>query len=280
MIPILVKDILPCAILKKYVRKYQVFRFVFHEGVIPPIKHHYPRPEHCITFYLRDAQKFTYSSPETIQSYPQCVINGIHTVPVHRYAGNDFLAIKVILRPSVLYQLVKFPLRELTNRFIDAEDIWGNEVGLICRRLKESNELPDMITIIESFILSKIKQISSNYHPIDKVSDYILDVKNNASIDWLADQSCLSVRQFIRKFEERMGVSAKTFERIIRFDNAYRMKNRYPQYDWLFIALSCDYHDYQHMVKDFKEFSDLTPSSLYELEIKAPERYFGFSYQT
>jgi AraC-like DNA-binding protein len=204
----------------------------------------------------------------------------MHTVPVHRYGGNDFLAIKVILRPSVLYQLVKFPLRELTNKFLNAEDIWGSEVSLVCQRLKELNELQDMITVIESFILNRIKQTNIDYHPIDKVSDYILDEKNNGSLDWLADQSCLSIRQFIRKFEERMGVSAKTFERIIRFDNAYRMKNQYPEYDWLFIALSCDYNDYQHMVKDFKEFSGLTPASLSEIETKAPERYFGFSYHT
>ena|SRR5665213_3302490 len=280
MIPVLVKDILPCSILQKYVRKYQVFRFVFDKEITPPIKHHYPRPEHCITFYIRDAQKFTYSAPTTIQSYPQCVINGMHTVPVHRYAGNDFLAIKVILRPSVLFQLVKFPLNELTNTFIDAEDIWGNEVPLVCNRLKELNELSDMITLIESFIESRIKKIKTDYHPLDKASDYILDEKNDASIDWLAGQSYLSVRQFIRKFEERIGVSANTFERIIRFDNAYRMKNCHPEYDWLFIAISCNYYDYQHMVKDFKEFSSLTPYSLYELELNAPEHCFGFSYQT
>ncbi len=280
MIPVLVKDILPCATLQKYVRKYQVFRFVFDKEIIPPIKHHYPRPEHCITFYIRDAQKFTYSIPITIQSYPQCVINGMHKVPVHRYAGNDFLAIKVILRPSVLYQLVKFPLNKLTNTFIDAEDIWGNDVSSVCNRLKELNELPDMITVIESFIESRIKKVKSDCSHLDKVFDFVLHEKNDASIDWLASQCYLSVRQFIRKFEERIGVSAKTFERIIRFDNAYRMKNRHPEYDWLTIAISCNYYDYQHMVKDFKEFSGLTPSSLYELELKAPEQCFGFSYQT
>lgn len=280
MIPVLVKDIFPCPFLLKYVRKYQVFRFVFNNGIIPPPKHHYPRPEHCITFYIRDAQKFRYSSPATLHSYPQCVINGMHTLPVHRHSGNDFLAIKVILRPSVLYQLVKFPLRELTNTFIDAEAIWGNDVFLICNRLKEISELSDMIMVIENFIESRIKKIKIDCHPIDEASDYILDENNDASIDWLAHQSCLSVRQFIRKFEERIGISAKTFERIIRFDNAYRMKNLHPEYDWLFIAISCGYYDYQHMIKDFKEFSGLTPPSLYEVEANAPERCLGFSYQT
>jgi AraC-like DNA-binding protein len=164
--------------------------------------------------------------------------------------------------------------------FINAEDIWGNEVCLINDRLKELDKLSEMISVIEVFIESRIKNVKTDYHPIDKASDYILHEKNDASIAWLANQSCLSVRQFIRKFKERIGVNVKTFQRIIRFDNAYRLKNRHPEYDWLFIAISCNYYDYQHMVKDFKEFSNLTPYSLYKLEVKAPEQSFGFSYQT
>jgi AraC-like DNA-binding protein len=280
MIPVLVKDIFPNATLEKYVRMYQVFRFVFDKNIIPPIKHHYPRPEHCITFYIKDTQKFKYSDFETVNSYPQCIINGMHTTPICRYGGNDFLAIKTVLRPAVLYQLIRIPLQELTNTFINAEDIWGNEVCSVCNRLRQLDELPEMITVIESFIESRIKKIKKDFQPIDETADLILNSENNVSIDWLANQSCLSVRQFIRKFEERIGISAKTLARITRFDKAYRMKNRHPEYDWLFIAVSCNYYDYQHMVKDFKEFSNLTPFQLYELELNAPERSFGFSYLT
>jgi transcriptional regulator GlxA family with amidase domain len=91
----------------------------------------------------------------------------------------------------------------------------------------------------------------------------------------VADQSCLSVRQFIRKFEERVGVSATTFQRIVRFDRAYRLKNNRPEQDWLFIALATGYCDYQHLAKDFKEFTTLTPRAFYAVEQTSPERRFG-----
>ena len=280
MIPVLVKDILPNAALQNYVRMYQVFRFVFDKNIIPPIKHHYPRPEHCITFYIKDKQKFIYSETDTINAYPECIINGMHTIPVYRYGGNDFLAIKIVLRPTVLFQLLRFPIKELTNTFINAEDIWGSEVRSVCNRLKELDELPEMIAVIERFIGSQIKKIKNEVRAIDKCPELLFDKEDPVSIEWLASQSCLSIRQFIRTFEERIGISAKTLERIIRFDKAYRMKNQHPEYDWLFIAISCNYYDYQHMVKDFKEFSNITPSSLFELELKAPERSFGLSYLT
>jgi AraC-like DNA-binding protein len=280
MIPVLLKDISPCEQLQLYVRKYQIFRFIFDKEVIPPAKFHLPRPEHCVTFYARDVQKFSYLNSAAVHSYPQCVINGIYTVPVYRYGGNDFLAIKVVLQPSILYQLIKLPVDELTNKFINAEDVWGNNVRSVCERLNELDDLSAMIIEVETFIENRIKTINTNFHPIDKVPEYILNIKNDASIDWLANQSCLSTRQFIRKFEERIGISAKKFERVIRFDKAYRMKNRFSEYDWLSIAIACDYHDYQHMVKEFQEFTSLTPPLLYELEKKSPERSFGLSYKS
>jgi hypothetical protein len=53
------------------------------------------------------------------------------------------------------------------------------------------------------------------------------------------------------------------------------MKNAHPGLDWLSIALACCYYDYQHLVRDYKEFTNLTPQSLFELERKVPERKFA-----
>ena len=63
--------------------------------------------------------------------------------------------------------------------------------------------------------------------------------------------------------------------RIVRFGNAFRMKNAQLNLDWLSVALSCGYYDYQHLVRDFKEFTNLAPTGLFETDTKAPERLFG-----
>ena len=272
----LLKNVFPSENLQEYVRKYQVFRFLFNSLTPPPIKFHAPRPEHCITFYVRDAQKFSYIDSPTIYTYPSCVINGMYTIPIYRYGGNDFWAIKVILQPATLFHLIDIPLQEITNNYINAEDVWGNKIRLVCEQLSTLNELDEMLFVIETFLKQVLKNKIKGIHPIDKVSNYLLNIENGASLDWLANQSCLSSRQFIRKYEERNGISAKTFQRIIRFDKAFRIKNSFPHLDWLSIALKCDYYDYQHLVKDFKEFTHLKPNAFYELEKTSPERRFGF----
>ncbi len=275
MLQVLLKNIAPTASLKEYIRQHQVFRFVFDKSVLPPVKFHTPRPEHCITFYVRDQQKFSYLNSSKISTYPKCIISGIYLDPVNRYGGNDFWAIKVVLQPTTLYKLNIVSLKELTNTFINAEDVWGNEIDRISQRLAEEESLDEMIKIIEFFFNNLFNKISKPLQPIDVVTHQFINTENCIHLNKLANRACLSTRQFIRKFEERIGVSAKTFERIIRFDRAFRMKNCYPMLDWLSIAVACGYHDYQHLAKDFKEFTQLTPPSFYEIEKKAPERSFG-----
>lgn len=72
-----------------------------------------------------------------------------------------------------------------------------------------------------------------------------------------------------------MGVSPKLYSRIIQFDKVMKLKNADPQKSWFGIAIDMGYYDYQHMAKDFKEFTGLTPTEFHNHEQNAPERIFG-----
>jgi len=72
-----------------------------------------------------------------------------------------------------------------------------------------------------------------------------------------------------------MGVSPKFLARISRFDKAFSLKQINPSLDWLSIALQTGYNDYQHLVKDYKDLTGLSPNQFHEIESKSPERLFG-----
>ena len=275
MEPVLLRRISPCIALQNYVRKYQVYRFSFEKDIVPPIKFHTPRPEHSITFYVRDPQKFSPINSETVSIYPRCVINGMYTIPLKRYGNHDFCAIKVVLQPTTLSRLRIIRVKELNDSHINAEDCLGIPLSILCEQLIQMDAIGKMIDAIEYYLIRLIEQRCKAVEPIDKVSQFIIKQDKDASLDWLASQSCLSIRQFIRRFEEHIGVSAKTFQKLVRFDRAYRLKNNQPDNDWLYIALACGYYDYQHLVKDFKTFVNLTPNAFYEIEKASPERVFA-----
>jgi len=62
---------------------------------------------------------------------------------------------------------------------------------------------------------------------------------------------------------------------VARFDYAMRLRNARPALDWLAVALHAGYHDYQHLVRDFRQFTGQTPTGFWLRERQAPERAFG-----
>lgn len=110
--------------LSGFIRKYQVFDFTFPRDQTLPLKFYVPVPEHCITFYIKDLQRFSHVDARKITTYPRCVINGMYHTPINRYGGYDFLAIKAVLEPGALFRLTGLSPFELTNTFIDGEVVW------------------------------------------------------------------------------------------------------------------------------------------------------------
>lgn len=133
-----------------------------------------------------------------------------------------------------------------------------------------------MVSIVDDFLLKELKKTKFAFSPIDTVAKHLLSQPHNFSLDYLAKQSCLSLRQFQRKFYERVGVSPKHFARISRFHKAFRLKYGQPNLDWLQVAVETGYHDYQHLSKDFLEFAHVLPNQLIQEESSSPDCYFGF----
>jgi AraC-like DNA-binding protein len=275
MEPALIKSYLPGTALEPYVRKYQVYRFSFEKDAELPVKFHTPRPEHTMTFYVREPQKFSSIDLGIVNTYPQCIINGMHNIPLNRYGSHDFCAIKVVLQPTTLSRLKIVKVKELNNTYVNAEDCFGSGLSILCEQLYGMDEIGKMIEAIESFLIQVFDKRCKTTEPIDKVCQLMIRQDDYASLNWLANQACLSARQFIRRFEEHVGVSPKLFQKIVRLDRAYRFKNAHPDKDWLYIALACGYYDYQHLVKDFKSLVNHTPTEFYKIEKASQEKFFG-----
>jgi AraC-like DNA-binding protein len=271
----LIKNIPPNAALNEFVRTYQIIRWQYDPNAKPPNKYLAPRPEHSLTFYIRDLQSFSLiGSPEKVV-YPRSIVSGIHIETLIRDCGHDFWALKIIFQPCALFRLTGVNMCEFVTNFTDAENIFGKELNLLHSRLNSINDLDEMIIHIESYLIKIISRSIKEFHQIDQVAQNILFQTECQNLDKLAIQSFLSTRQFIRKFEQRTGISPKLFDKVVRFDRAYRMKNNNPNLDWSSIAYDCGYYDYQHLSKDYKEFTNHTPVEYLEIDKKAPERDFG-----
>ncbi|GAB3022292.1 helix-turn-helix domain-containing protein [Spirosoma pulveris] len=270
---------LPSPALRGYVRQFQIVGCLFPQSMtVLPVKPYWPRAENSLAFYPKDPEKIEYGFGGNHLSKPCSTLNGQYSIVTNRHVGRDFMVFQVKFQPGALHRLTGIPSHELTNSFVDAEAVFSMEIRRVNERLSYTRQYTEMIPIVEDFLMYLISRAKERgMRPIDKVSHFMLQHPSRVSLDWLADQACLSQRQFYRQFLEREGVSPKLYARIARFEQAMKLKNAQPTKDWLSVALDLGYYDYQHLVRDFREFTNLSPNAFLMQERKAPERVFGMA---
>lgn len=268
---------LPHPGLREYVRQLQIVGCRFPSWMKDlPVKPYWPRAENTLAFYPRDREKqqFGFDGEQLIK--PASSVQGQYAIVTNRYVGRDFMVFQVQFQPGALFRLTGIPASELANRFVDAEAIFGASVKRVNEQLAEKENYLDMIPVVEAFLFQLVARLRVRIaRPIDHIGRLLLECHGSGRLDRLADEACLSQRQFYRMFVEREGVSPRMFARIARFENAMKLKNKAPGLDWLSVALQLGYHDYQHMVRDFREFTGMTPNAFLRYETRAPERLFG-----
>jgi AraC-like DNA-binding protein len=274
---LILRDFIPSGHVKDFVQVYRIVHLVFDKNQTVPFKAYPPRPEHCLAFYPFDREKVQYvSNGKVVENLP-IVFYGQQTEVTHRYIGHHFLVVQIIFHPGALTSLLGIKTSEFTNQYINAEDVFSTQLRDVNEQLHFASSYQQMIEVVEKFVETLVKKQRKKHRSFAPLFNYISQLQEVPSIDLLADQACLSTKQFERVFKEQTGVNPKFYLRIARFDRAFRFKNQFTEYDWLRIATECGYHDYQHLVRDYKLFTGLTPVAFHEVENKAPERRLGLS---
>ncbi len=191
------------------------------------------------------------------------------------HVTSDFLMLQVIFQAGAMHRLLSLSSNELTGQYCDAELVLGSRLSTVNEQLANAKDYPAVIERVEEYMLSRLKKVKINAHPIDTIGQYLLVNPSSFSLDWLSDQACLSPRQFERKFNERMGIGPKLYSRVSRFLLALQHKEAHPELDWRTVAILFGYTDYDHLAKDFKQFSGVTPNLTIHGYTKRPEVIAG-----
>lgn len=270
----LIKDILPVEALREYVQCFRIVHFTFRDSKEYPMKAYSPKPEICLYFYLRDKEDIELIHT-TREAYPVRIgLVGQQTSLTKRYPGKNFLNFQIVFHPTGFFRLTGVPSYEFTDKFVDAESVFPSTIRAVHDKLQHAMSMTDMLQTATDFVDSLVAKSKENVHRIDALSGLMMR-SYHLSVEWLAYESCLSEKQFRRKFYERTGIKPKTFSRIARLSKAVNMKNARPDWDWLKVAVECEYHDYQHLAKDFYNLTGYSPPEIYSMEQKSPEQMLG-----
>ena len=244
-----------------------------NEALPPPYITCLANIEQNLYFYPNDRVSVLPDISSTGIAAPKTIITGPKNKPVGLKFGKDYLMIKVAFHPTGLYRLLRMPMQKTVNTGLDAVEFWGDEVNRVNEKLGKIRSYDGMIAIVSDFLGKKLDSGIAREEPIDRVAIKMLDPHAKYSLEEWASAACLSLRQFERNFTTRVGLSPKMYIRIVRFENAMKIKNESPGKSWSEVAMDCEYTDPSHMLREFRQFADFPPGSLTQYETSGYGNY-------
>ncbi|MET0635171.1 MAG: helix-turn-helix domain-containing protein [Chitinophagaceae bacterium] len=238
-----------------------------------------PLPGHGLLFYVRDSADSENIATKVKETLPSSFIVGPH---INRHiitAGRDHLVINVGFQPGGLYRFLGIPMSELLCKDgFDGVDLMGNKIKEVYNRLQEANSFTQMKLIVENFLLNHIGKLKRTL-PIDHALHLLMKERGLLKIEELASHACLSTRQFERLFKQRIGLPPKYFSRLVRFSQAWIINEQQPGTSWINIAHECGYFDQMHLIRDFREFAGVNPSSIESEYLKSQVKLFDHVFE-
>jgi|HubBroStandDraft_4_1064222.scaffolds.fasta_scaffold26700_1 AraC-like DNA-binding protein len=202
---------------------------------------------------------------------PVSLLVGPRTKPgLELELSGSFESFGIAFHPDGLHNLFGLPVDEITNQTADGASVFGPVVNSMAELLGNCRTFDERVCLANQ-LLFDIYQNFRCKKGISALVSRILQFGGTGKIDALFRETGLSKRTFERRFREQVGMSAKLFSRIVRFQAALDSKARSPHKSWTFVAQECGYFDQMHLIHDFEEFTAECPGDV----LRSVERIYG-----
>jgi AraC-like DNA-binding protein len=166
--------------------------------------------------------------------------------------------IGIRFRPGMAGAFLGVSPAELTDCTAPLGDLQDRRAGEIQRRLDDARSIRDAMRLLLAGLPVPERELS----PVQRAIEALAEAKGNADLNELAHQANLSPRQFRRRCLEESGLAPKHLARVLRFRHACTIARRAQRVDWADVAFDAGYFDQSHLIRDFREFTGGSPTSL------------------
>ena len=236
-----------------------------------------PSPDQAVFINIFTKFKAKKSGEVNFNTSTSCTLIGPQITPVKLLVEESHKAVSVIFQPGGLNRFLGIPMAEIFDNGFSGRELIGKEIDELLDKCHDTVSLDALDSIIQNFFLRKLSYVKEEL-PIDLALQYLL-ANYNADIGQIAGMACMSIRNFERKCQERLGMPAKMFARIARFHKAYKLLESRPSLLWTDLAYGAGYYDQMHFIKDFKEFAKFTPT-IVQKELSGEHLQFQLDWDT
>lgn len=156
----------------------------------------------------------------------------------------------------------------MENTAVPLEKLFGKDGQEIEQKILNANTALERINLIEPFLFNLLTDTKTVDHIVKSTVETILTANGQLSIDELSRQTNINRRQLVRKFTSAIGLSPKQLSKTIRLQATLKILQNKKFTSLTTLAYESEYYDQAHFIKDFKEFTGLTPKEFYGDHLK------------
>ena len=216
-----------------------------------------PTPEEAICFFPRNLPSARVEG-DFLKTTDTFIIRQ-STTRIDMLTPDDYILFKIIFQTGGFFRLFGIPMSLFKNGHTETTSVLGNSVKSLKEQITNATTFEEMASFSDKYLINTAKATKSYQHPID----IVINQKGlyQYSLDKLAADACLSNRQFERKFFDRTGVNPKLYQRILKFNEAMKIKKRTSKLSWIDLTYMVGYYDQMHLLRDFKQFTNILPTT-------------------
>lgn len=218
-------------------------------------------PDGCMDmiFILGDDIK-RYTSENDFILQPREMVLGQITEPYYVEPTGYVNSFAVRFYPYGFANLVMTPIHTLSNKETPLDVLFGVEnTKLLSQKIKEAADVKIRIEIIDNFLLDRLKDKTTINNIVKTTIDAMFFSKGSPTISAILKDNLSKRRQIERRFIRQIGISPKQLGKVIRLQTALQLLLNQQSETLTEIAYESNYYDQAHFIKDFKEFTGITP---------------------
>lgn len=210
---------------------------------------------------LTDYPKYIYDndSLKEIQSCRNVWFSGIRNKFISIPSGKDSEMFVINFHKGMAYPFVQMPLHELTDSVVDGELVLTSEIMNLREKILETKMISQKFFTVEQYLLEKFSTKLVMNPFVAFAVDAIMHNPGFLSIKKISEKAGYSQKHLIHIFREHVGLTPKSFLKVMRFQKAIDEIAASKQVKWTDVALESGYYDQAHFINDFRDFSGFTP---------------------
>ncbi|MFY9269526.1 MAG: helix-turn-helix transcriptional regulator [Candidatus Manganitrophaceae bacterium] len=226
-----------------------------------------------LVFRLSDAPLRLFQCPDDPigRVLGHAVVGGARSTFYVRDVSTPSSSVGAQLYPGAAQVLFGITADALSERHTRLEDLWGPAAAVARERLLEADGPERKLALFETLLLARFPP-THGLHPA--VAHAIQRLAETNNVHEVVKQSGYSHRHFIALFRRAVGLSPKTYGRLLRFQKALECVAHVAHVadvdmrgtiSWADLALDCGYSDQAHFNREFREFTGVTPENYREI---------------